>query len=166
LRVKYSVSNYQLDTYNLFIEKGLNLLIKDGLLGFIIPSAWVASKYDLKFRKFITEKSSINNFVIAPKHTFEDATVETCILILSNKNPTNSFVVERWDMPSLDQYEIELKTILNSESKIFPVYVKESDSHIISKIKSIKQTLNDIAQVSWGIKVYQKGKGKPPQKGE
>jgi len=165
LRVKYSVSNYQLDTYNLFIEKGLNLLIKDGLLGFIIPSAWVASKYDLKFRKFITEKSSINNFVIAPKHTFEDATVETCILILSNKNPTNSFVVERWDMPSLDQYEIELKTILNSESKIFPVYVKESDSHIISKIKSIKQTLNDIAQVSWGIKVYQKGKGKPPQKG-
>jgi type I restriction-modification system DNA methylase subunit len=165
LRIKYAVSNYQLDTYNLFIERGLNLLKKDGLLGFIIPSAWVASKYDLKFRKFLTEMSSISNFVIAPKHTFEDATVETCIIILSNTEPTNSFVVERWDNPTKDKYKIELKDILDSDSRIFPVYVKKSDFSIIRKIKSIKQTLNDIAQVSWGIKVYQKGKGKPPQKG-
>jgi len=165
LRTKYAVSNYQLDTYNLFIEKGLKLLNKGGSLGFIIPSAWVASKFDLKFRKYLTEKSSIINFVIAPKNTFEEATVETCILILSNCDPIKSFVVERWDMPNKDKYNIELKNILESKNCIFPVYVKESDFNTINKIRNIKQTLSDIAQVSWGIKVYQKGKGNPPQKG-
>ena len=81
-RTHYSVSNYQLDTYNLFIEKGLNLLVKDGILGFIIPSAWVASKYDDKFRKFISENSRIEKFVILHKRPFTEATVDTCVIIL------------------------------------------------------------------------------------
>jgi len=165
LRTYYTVANYQLDTYNLFIEKGLKILRDNGFLGFIIPSAWVASKYDLRFRKYLIEKSGIYNFVITPKQTFEDATVETCILILSNKNPVQSFTVERWDTPNSEEYEIELESIKSNENRVFPVYIKGTDSNIIDKIRNIKHILNDIAQVSWGIKVYQKGKGNPPQKG-
>ena len=103
--------------------------------------------------------------MITPKQTFEEATVETCILILSKNNPTQHFKVQRWDKQENEEYEIEVETIRNSDNNVFPVYTNKIDSDIIEKIRSIKNTLNNIAQVSWGIKVYQKGKGRPPQTG-
>jgi type I restriction-modification system DNA methylase subunit len=165
-RTKYSVSNYQLDTYNLFIEKGLNLLVDGGIMGFIIPSAWVASKYDNKLRKFISEKSRIEKFVISHKRTFTEATVETCIIILSNSLPDNSFIVERWDQEPNNSYSVNINQINNKNNYIFPVYSDESVRKIVEKIKCAEIKLQDIAEVIWGVKVYEKEKGIPPQKGD
>jgi tRNA1(Val) A37 N6-methylase TrmN6 len=165
LRQKYSVANYQLDTYNLFIERGLKLLKTNGLLGYIIPSAWVASTYDVKVRRYIIEESSIKNFVISHKQTFKEATVETCILVLENTIPSNRFVVERWDIEQHEDYTIELKQINAATNYIFPVYANKSITIVIDKIKQVKGKLNDIADVVWGVKVYENGKGTPPQKG-
>jgi len=165
-RTHYSVSNYQLDTYNLFIEKGLNLLVKDGILGFIIPSAWVASKYDDKFRKFISEKSRIEKFVISHKRTFTEATVETCVIILSNCSPESSFIVERWDQEPNTSYSVYINQINNGNNYIFPVYSDESVRKLIEKIKGTEIRLQEIAEVIWGVKVYEKSKGIPPQRGD
>jgi type I restriction-modification system DNA methylase subunit len=165
-RVKYSVSNYQLDTYNLFIEKGLSLLVKNGVLGFIIPSAWVASKYDDKFRKYISEKSKIERFVISQKKTFAEATVETCIIVISNSKPDSSFVVERWDQVPKVSYCLDIKDIKKENNYIFPVYSNEPNRKIIEKIKNASLKLQDIADVIWGVKIYEKNKGIPPQKGD
>ncbi|HEY8690334.1 MAG TPA: TaqI-like C-terminal specificity domain-containing protein [Chitinophagaceae bacterium] len=166
LRQKYSVANYQLDTYNLFIERGLKLLRTNGLLGYIIPSAWVASAYDNKFRRYIAEESSIKNFVVSNKQTFKDATVETCILILENTAPTKRFIVERWDLEQTENYNIELKQINAANNYVFPVYANKSNTLVVDKIKKVKTKLNDIADVVWGAKIYENGKGTPPQKGD
>jgi len=166
LRQKYSVANYQLDTYNLFIERGLKLLKANGLLGYIIPSAWVASTYDNKVRRYIVEESNIKNFVISQKQTFKDASVETCILILENTTPSKRFIVERWDLAEKENYSIELKQINPANNYIFPVYANKSNTILIDKIKKTKTKLNDIADVVWGVKIYENGKGTPPQKGD
>jgi type I restriction-modification system DNA methylase subunit len=165
LRSKYIVANYQLDTYNLFIESGHKLIRVDGLLGYIIPSAWVASTYDNKLRKFIVEESNIKNFVVSHKQTFKEASVETCILIIENAIPTKGFIVERWDLEEKENYSIELNQISSINNYIFPVYANKSNSIVIDRIKKVKSKLKDIADVSWGVKVYQKGKGEPKQKG-
>ena len=164
-RNKYSVSNYQLDTYNLFVEKGLTLLSEGGSLGFIIPSSWVASKYDLKFRKFIAEESRIEKFVISHKRTFINATVETCIVIISKDVPDKSFEVERWDLKNKESYYIDNINITKENNFIFPVYSNTSNWKIIEKMKKTDMKLNDIADVIWGVKIYENGKGTPPQKG-
>jgi hypothetical protein len=39
----------------------------------------------------------IDSFIIAPKQTFKDATVETGIIIFSNEIPQDNFTVTRWD---------------------------------------------------------------------
>jgi type I restriction-modification system DNA methylase subunit/predicted type IV restriction endonuclease len=165
LRSKFQVANYQLDTYILFIEQGKILLRKSGNLGYIIPSAWVASTYDYKLRKYIIENCKIENFVITPKQTFKDASVETCIIILSNSKVSNSFEVERWDSKELRAYTVNTKEISVANSYVFPVYSDDKANKIIQKIRKQKAILNDFADVSWGIKAYQIGKGKPPQKG-
>ena len=165
LRRKYRVANYQLDTYSLFVEKAKNLLSTYGFLGFIIPSAWVASTYDVKLRRYIAEENRIENFVITPKQTFKDASVETCILVLSNNPPNKKFDVERWDAKVKTSYSLNTKEIKAENSFVFPVYADEKTNKVIQKIRREKNILNDFADVSWGVKPYQKGKGKPPQKG-
>jgi adenine-specific DNA-methyltransferase len=165
LRNKFQVANYQLDTYNLFIERGKNLLRLTGCMGFIIPSAWVASVFDHKIRKFIVEKTRIENFVITPKQTFKDATVETCIIILSINNQLPNFTVERWDIPTIVSYAIDLLNINETNSFVFPVYSDSKANSIIQRAKIQKYNLNEFIDLTWGVKVYQIGKGEPKQKG-
>lgn len=163
-RNKYQVANYQLDTYNLFIERGKKLLCGNGYMGYIIPSAWVASKYDNKLRRFLIEESRIENFVITPKQTFKDANVETCIIIISNNTVSDSFLVERWDLEKEKLYFLNTKEIKNENSFVFPVYSDNTSFSLIQKLRNQEFVLNEFADVIWGVKVYENGKGKPPQK--
>lgn len=165
LRREYKVANYQLDTYVIFIERGKQLLRQNGCLGFIIPSAWVASTYDNKLRKYLTEEIRIESIVIAPKQTFIDASVETCILVLSNSLPSNSFGVIRWDIKEKISYTINTNEIKEENSFAFPVYADDKSNKIVQKIRKQINKLNDFADVVWGVKIYENGKGKPPQKG-
>src|SRR5690606_10942483 len=105
------------------------------------------------------------NFVITPKRTFKDASVETCILILINNTPRKSFEVERWDTKERFSYTLNLSDILLNDSHVFPDYSDHKTNQIVKKLKTQKNILSDFAEVSWGIKAYQKGKGKPPQEG-
>lgn len=165
LRRKYKVANYQLDTYSLFIERGKKLLNQNGCLGFIIPSAWVASTYDNKLRKYIAEENRIEHFVITPKQTFKDASVETCILILSNNAPSKSFDVERWDTKEKISYAIDTIEIKAENSFVFPVYADAKTNKLVHKIRQQENMLSDFADVVWGVKIYENGKGKPAQNG-
>jgi len=164
LREKYSTASYQLDTYSLFIERGSLIARSSGSIGFIVPSAWVASVYDLKLRKFLLDKVKIETIVITPKQTFKDATVETLILLYSNiKCDYERFKVERWENGK-EEYFIKFNDIGPSDY-ILPAYSNPKIFHITSKIRSVGVKLEEIAEVIWGVKVYEKGKGTPPQKG-
>lgn len=165
LRRKYKTANYQLDTYSLFIERAGNLLATNGYLGFIIPSAWVASTYDIKLRKYLAEENRVENFVITPKQTFKDASVETCIIVLSNNSPSSRIEIERWDKNERTSYTLNIKDIKSENSYVFPVYSDNNANRIVQKIRKQKNVLNDFADVIWGVKIYENGKGKPPQKG-
>ncbi len=164
LRNKYQVANYQLDTYNLFFERGKKLLNTGGYLGFIVPSAWVASKYDNKLRRYLIEETNIENFVIAPKQTFKDANVETCIVVISNEKPSQSFFVERWDLKDKREYQVNSNEIKSENNYIFPVYSDNKTNQLIQKLRNQKFVLDDFAEVVWGVKIYENGKGNPPQK--
>jgi len=164
LRKIFNVASYQLNTYSLFVEQASIIADNKGLIGFIIPSAWVASVYDIELREFLYKNVGLNNIVITPKHTFKDATVETLIIIYSNKkNLRRKFNVERWD-GTTTSYEISFDNI-DKLNYSFPVYSNPKILKIIDKVNSISTVLDDFAEVIWGVKVYEKGKGIPPQKG-
>jgi type I restriction-modification system DNA methylase subunit len=158
----YEVSEYQLDTYILFGEKGVNLLKNRGVLGFIIPAVWVNSVYASQFRKFLTEKVAIEEIVVCEKNAFQDASVETLILILNNSPSKEEFVVKRWDDSNLESYNIVLNEIIESGYK-FSVYTNPLKNNVIKKMRSAEHRLDDFFEVIWGVKVYENGKGTPPQ---
>lgn len=164
LRNQFKTASYQLDTYSLFIELGSNLTIQSGIIGFIVPSAWVASVYDLRLRKFLFDHSTIGTIVITPKQTFKDATVETLILIYSKKSEQyETFKVERWDTDKYS-YDVEI-AFIDHAYYYFPIYTDPTKLKVVRKLKAINTKLESFADCVWGVKVYQKGKGVPPQKG-
>ena len=166
LQKKYSVAEYQLNTYSLFIEKSMQLTKPTRYCGFIIPSAWVASKFDKKFRQIVLSKTTLQNLVITPKKTFADATVETLILIFKNGFASkNTFQIDRWDEGQEEKYHFAQDDISKQEDLVFPVYANPAEINLISKVRAGKNVLSKHANAVWGVKIYQKGKGKPAQKG-
>jgi type I restriction-modification system DNA methylase subunit len=162
----YSVAEYQLDTYPLFIEKALQFTKQSEYCGFIIPSAWVASKFDKNLRQLILSKTIIQYLVITAKKTFAEATVETLILIFKNGFMSkNTFQIERWDKDQKEKYQFVQDDISKQEDLVFPVYANPAEISLISKMRVEKNVLSEYASAVWGVKIYQKGKGKPVQKG-
>jgi predicted type IV restriction endonuclease len=166
LKGKYHTSEYQLDTYPLFIEKSHLIVKSSGYIGLIVPSAWVASNYDKSLRKLVASCTTITAIIIAPKNTFINATVETLILVAQNTHIDNSsFTVERWDSPELTTYCLQQNCIVENNDYVIPVYSNSNTNTMITKIRNENPVLSNYVDAVWGVKIYQKGKGKPQQNG-
>ena len=165
LRLKYQTASYQVDSYPIFVEKCLSLLKEKGACGVIIPSAWVASQFNIKLRKMLLEDTSIHNVVIAAKKTFKNASVETLIITFEKYSiQKNNFTVQRWDNSSSITHTFSQEELKNSSDYIFPIYSEPAINELVSKLSHYKK-LGEYVYAVWGVKVYQKGKGEPKQKG-
>lgn len=76
----------------------------------------------------------------------------------------DSFNVERWDAVNTS-YSIPYSEITPERKYSFPLYSNPNILRIVNLCQKTDKTLNDFTEVVWGVKVYEKGKGKPTQKG-
>ena len=92
-----SASKGNYDIYVVFVEKGLSLLNKDGVLGYILPHKFFNAKYGEPLRNFISKNKSISEIVhFGHQQVFKNATTYTCLLFL-NKEEHQSFVFKKVD---------------------------------------------------------------------
>ncbi len=81
---KYESSTQNFDIYANFTEKGYNLLGENGLLGYIEPHKFFQARFGKGLREFISERKAIYEITSFEHHqVFEEASVYTCILVLS-----------------------------------------------------------------------------------
>ncbi len=169
---KYYYENYhyqssQLNTFGLFIEKAFSLVSKNGIFGFIVPNNLLTLDDFVKLRKYILENTGNIFIVNILDKVFEKANVDTCIIgfdklineritIAEMKDEKISFYKEIIKSQiNAPEYFITIKSIKNIENE-----------NILKKIENNSIFLKEIATVSTGLKVYQTGKGKPPQTDE
>ncbi|NHZ71892.1 MAG: hypothetical protein GWP17_02250 [Aquificales bacterium] len=95
-----SKGNY--DIYVVFVEKGLDLLNENGILGFILPHKFFNAKYGEPVRRLLSTGQHISDIVhFGHLQIFARASTYTCLLFLTQKdNPEFSFVkvqdLEKW----------------------------------------------------------------------
>jgi len=95
--VDYFEKNYQsfrgkADILFLFIERANQLLKEGGFLGFIVASYFLRSHYADKLRQFISKNYEIVKITdFGEVKIFQDANVDTCILILRKKSSKKRF---------------------------------------------------------------------------
>lgn len=116
------------DLYVAFIEKGYGLLAHNGILEFIIPDAYMSSKYAQKSHEYFLQKATISRIDFCSDLKIFEAAVRNIIiefkkLINTKYIPLRIRHKERWDnfivLPSKNQSEMGKNTFkLNIENKI------------------------------------------------
>lgn len=161
----YKLAKYQINLYQLFIERSSYLMKEDGIFSFIIPNNWLTINTSIDFRKFIISKSNIIvlNFLYK---VFDGANVDTCILIFRNKGDNN---IELYKSNTPEQY-IKIKDcksdiFSNRKHCIINIDILKDDRFLslIEKIEKNSVELSTIATVKSGLKAYEIGKGDPSQ---
>jgi hypothetical protein len=163
----YSVAEYQFDIYALFMERGIKLLKNSGQLGFITPNTWLNNQSNTKLRKFILDNTSIKSIAdYSRKKVFIDAVVLPIVTILEKQNNPSSLVkiIDPDRKESESCIEIPQRLWSEDELSIFNINISEKDVSLRKKIEQDTQRLDAIANVKFGIKLYETGKGTPPQK--
>jgi len=97
---EYFQSHYQVfggvsDVYLCFIEKGTKVLSEGGRLSYIIPSAWLGGPRYVPLRSFLLDRQ-IETILMLPFDVFEDAYIDTAVVVLSGKPPDTSHVVRTY----------------------------------------------------------------------
>jgi type I restriction-modification system DNA methylase subunit len=70
------------DAFVYFVTNSLRYLKDGGRLGFIIPTKWLSSKYGIPFQQFLFDNVKIDSIVSFSNRVFDDALVNTCMLLL------------------------------------------------------------------------------------
>ena len=151
---KYFSAKGSYDIYVVFIEKGLNQLLKDkGKLGFIVPHKFFNSQFGDGIRKIISDKKALNQIVhFGHLQIFKNATTYTCLLFLSNSNNDDFNFIKvndliKWYNENIyDEGLISNKNISNTEWK----FVIGKEDSIFKKLSNITIKLGDISN-----KIYQ-----------
>ena len=156
LKKLYKTASGKLDTYGLFIEKGVKLLNKDGLVGFIVPYTWLSIKQYTKLRKFLLEKD-LFHIVNLPIKIFEDADLDTSMIFLKN-----SLAQEVIRINTINNNQIvfdknlNIDYILQDDELVINLNLSKIDMNILDKINLKTNKLINTFEVSQGYIPYRR----------
>ena len=162
----YKHQDYQLDTYLLFTEKSFELMKVNAVSSLIIPNTWLINLKLQKIRLLIANKNTVLNIVHYHKNVFENAVVDTQVLILKKKL-SNNHLVDIFEYTK--NIENPIKTKINQEKwklllgQPINIFIDKKTQKIIDILKINSKVLTDFCVVVIGMKPYQVGKGNPKQ---
>lgn len=154
----YKTVEGRYDNFELFIENGIKLLAKDGLLGFIVPSPFLTNLYSRKLRQHIVTNSSLKEVASFSMPVFEDPTVHTCIIIVSPTIQTKSKITIKNQVDSIERlnskesFQISQGEITNNTNFVIDVFINPSAKNIINKLLSKSKPLGETCFIRQCIK--------------
>lgn len=87
---KYKSAHKQFDKYFLFVERSMQLLKDEGLLGYILPSKFTKVGAGQGLRKLLTEQKYLSKLIsFGSSQVFKDKTTYTCLLFLKKSKQTH-----------------------------------------------------------------------------
>ncbi len=175
LEQHYSTFVWRGESYMAFVEKAHSLLADGGAFGFIIPDTYLNLGFTQALRQFLLQSTAMDEIVVLPSDVFADAVVDTTLIFTRKKVPSSALEVRVTIFPRkmgrdglgtpLRQFQVPASE--SAQAGIFLVQAQLADLKILRKMEfkgeSRRQTIRDVSVISYGIKVYQVGKGDPPQ---
>jgi len=164
----FQTTEYQLDSYLLFIERAITLLNDKGFLGLIVPNPWLTNIKVTKLRLYILNTCKIKEITHYPVKVFGQSVVDTVVVIMQkaqdhqerSENQTKITIYREYPEPEL------MHTIPQAQwekTDIFNIFADASSLQLLRKIEQNTMNLKVVCDVVVGIKPYQVGKGQPKQ---
>ena len=144
------------DIYVVFVERALNLLNNNGIMGYILPHKFFNAKYGASLRKLISTNKHLSSIVhFGDQQIFEGATTYTCLLFLTKCESLNVIFskidnLDTWKRdPNYSKQEITSSSIGASEWNIHT----GPDEGLFNKLSALPITLGSIAdRIAQGIR--------------
>ncbi|WP_010532176.1 Eco57I restriction-modification methylase domain-containing protein [Lentibacillus jeotgali] len=160
----YALTDYQINTYILFIERSFQLLKEGGWFGFIVPNNLLTIDSCRKIRRFLLKHTGNLKIINNHNRMFEQADVDTCLLIFQKTNPTTVKLGEYIKNEFKIVAEVEPEELLDEQSIINYSLMKDRRLHeVMNKIETEKLNLGSVAAVRSGLVAYEVGRGAPEQ---
>mgnify|MGYP001587704309 FL=1 len=151
------------DSYCFFILKSFDLLQKDAVLSFIVPNTFCDLENGDNFRRHLLENKKITA-LWQSGWAFESAVVDTLVLFAQNDIPERESLVSI----TIDglSYTRKNSEFLSNQMMKIDYRNPPGKGDLVRKIKRLSVLLGGILEVKAGVKMYEKGKGEPPQTDE
>lgn len=169
---RYSTVENRMNIYAVFIDKAINLLQKEGRLGYITPSSFLTQSSYTKLRDSLTTYQ-IECIVRTPDKVFLGVVAETAIFLLTKISATgkthtvvfapDSILTEVDEKVATQVRDIDQATWLANDSKIINFHSGTESQGIISKMEKLGEKLEEVCEFSLGLTPYDKYKGHTEQ---
>ena len=174
LKNKFTTYVWRGESYLVF-EQGHRLLRLGGLFGFITPDTYLNLGFTQPLRTFLLQNSCVREVVSLPSKVFSGATVDTTLLFTQKSQLVKTFHESNVKIRSFNKKKSVISSIDQAESDFylstknwhkqnaFNISSNDSENLIVTRIDRKCEQVTNITEMFYGIKVYQIGKGKPPQ---
>lgn len=149
-RIYKSGSRGNVDIYLLFIERAMELLATDGLVGYICPHKFFNSANGDELRKIISGNKCIYKVLhFGVNQVFHKSTTYTCLLFLSgNSQKTLKYYRFEEEVPDLeDEVNDTIEYFDFDENKVTGdnwYFLKDVDEEYYNKVRKGKPTLDSL----------------------
>ena len=160
----YKHQDYQPESYLIFIEKGIALTKRDGILSYIIPNTWLLNLTTKKIRKHIFATTSLTGIVHFKDYVF-NAIVDTEIISLIKQIPVNRKIkldIKSYKGDLIESSTINQNDLINKNGSAVSLFIKDDYLSLINKM-SLFPCLDSLCKITQGTKPFQAGKGVPKQ---
>ena len=138
------------DLYSFFIEKGFNLLNKDGVQCYIVPHTWKATDSFKNLREIIFKRHSMVQIVNQEMGVF-DAVVNPMIILLKNIFEED-YNIDVYDGIGKFKYAINVREIKEDPNLSIDSESTLEEKVLFKSIEKSKFRLSDVISFSRGIK--------------
>ncbi len=155
------------DIYICFLKLGIDLLVKKGLLGYVLPNKFLVAKYGKSVREQIIENYAIKEICDISNLNYFNVTNVYPILFVVEKRKANKLVQIISHFKNKSEFEtkdFKYITIPQSKYKIFdniyPIYLFESkkDKEIFFNVLGrIKTKLGEVMNIKTTVSFHLKG---------
>ncbi len=162
------------ESYLVFVERAIGVLKFGGMFGYIIPDTYLNLKFTAPLRSILLRNTKLRQVVALPSKVFRGATVDTTLLLAEKAEPTATFHQSQVDVKAFNKRALleaieqpdrhfAVATKLWYEQGAFNVQSDTSETAIMERAQKKNRPLSESSEMFSGVKVYEVGKGTPPQ---
>jgi type I restriction-modification system DNA methylase subunit len=155
----YSYRRGKPETYIFFLERGLRLLRRQGLLGYITPNAWLTNYYGVQLRELLLKSARLIEIAdLEPSRVFAGAVVDTSITVLRAGSPPPKWAtaVSRaaGDRTIEYQFRVPQGAWLADPERVINLQANPDDARLLLHLESSGEALGTVVEYSQGIIPY------------
>jgi type II restriction/modification system DNA methylase subunit YeeA len=155
-RFEYQTYEKTGDIYSLFYERGNQILKQNGFLAYITSNKWMRAGYGKTTRNYFLENTQPELLIDLGSGIFEEATVDSSILIFSKKSYTKAFkaldISKEKQVQHIEAYHNKFLLINPKKDQSWTI-ASEIEQSIRAKIERIGKPLKEWdIQINYGIK--------------